>query len=204
MPCAGSAVWKRSNASRWADGHSERAHAAQQDGELEGGVESQTGNITFCPLLDQSFNVSLVLLYIMFLNVLQVLIASHLPSYELRHNQVESIFLSAIDMYGHQFCPENLKVSLVWRSFIVISNKKKQFINTCFCVLFPGAETHPLWNVHFWCFAQFLLSLQSSRLHGCLGGMLSGLTVKAYYAGFCRFLFRKHASLLQLFMTDQQ
>lgn len=42
----------------------------------------------------------------------QVLIASHLPSYELRHNQVESIFLSAIDRYGHQFCPENLKVSL--------------------------------------------------------------------------------------------
>ncbi|XP_073485949.1 acetyl-CoA carboxylase 2 isoform X2 [Aquarana catesbeiana] len=39
----------------------------------------------------------------------QVLIASHLPSYELRHNQVESIFLSAIDLYGHQFCPENLK-----------------------------------------------------------------------------------------------
>ena len=23
---------------------------------------------------------------------------------------MESIFLSAIDMYGHQFCPENLKV----------------------------------------------------------------------------------------------
>lgn len=42
----------------------------------------------------------------------QVLIASHLPSYELRHNQVESIFLSAIDRYGHQFCPENLKVRL--------------------------------------------------------------------------------------------
>nr|XP_015221745.1 PREDICTED: acetyl-CoA carboxylase 2 isoform X3 [Lepisosteus oculatus] len=39
----------------------------------------------------------------------QALIASHLPSYELRHNQVESIFLSAINMYGHQFCPENLK-----------------------------------------------------------------------------------------------
>ncbi|KAG8455711.1 hypothetical protein GDO86_001775 [Hymenochirus boettgeri] len=39
----------------------------------------------------------------------QVLIACHLPSYELRHNQVESIFLSAIDLYGHQFCPENLK-----------------------------------------------------------------------------------------------
>uniref|UniRef100_A0A8C5JWY7 acetyl-CoA carboxylase n=1 Tax=Jaculus jaculus TaxID=51337 RepID=A0A8C5JWY7_JACJA len=39
----------------------------------------------------------------------QVLIASHLPSYELRHNQVESIFLSAIDLYGHEVCPENLK-----------------------------------------------------------------------------------------------
>lgn len=43
--------------------------------------------------------------------VCQVLIASHLPSYELRHNQVESIFLSAIDMYGHQFCIENLQVA---------------------------------------------------------------------------------------------
>nr|XP_033810269.1 acetyl-CoA carboxylase 2 isoform X2 [Geotrypetes seraphini] len=43
----------------------------------------------------------------------QVLIASHLPSYELRHNQVESIFLSAIDMYGHQFCPENLKKLII-------------------------------------------------------------------------------------------
>uniref|UniRef100_A0A8C3P578 Acetyl-CoA carboxylase beta n=1 Tax=Cyanoderma ruficeps TaxID=181631 RepID=A0A8C3P578_9PASS len=40
----------------------------------------------------------------------QVLIASHMPSYELRHNQVESIFISAIDMYGHEYCPENLKV----------------------------------------------------------------------------------------------
>nr|KAF6463658.1 acetyl-CoA carboxylase beta [Rousettus aegyptiacus] len=39
----------------------------------------------------------------------QILIASHLPSYELRHNQVESIFLSAIDMYGHEFFPDNLK-----------------------------------------------------------------------------------------------
>ncbi|XP_033113516.1 acetyl-CoA carboxylase-like [Anneissia japonica] len=39
----------------------------------------------------------------------QVLIAAHQPSYEVRHNQVESIFLSAIDMYGHQFCPDSLK-----------------------------------------------------------------------------------------------
>ncbi|CAL8348024.1 unnamed protein product [Lota lota] len=43
----------------------------------------------------------------------QVLIASHLPSYELRHSQVESIFLSAIDMYGHEFCPENLKKLII-------------------------------------------------------------------------------------------
>lgn len=39
-----------------------------------------------------------------------MLIASHLPSYELRHNQVESIFLSSIDMYRQEFSPENLKV----------------------------------------------------------------------------------------------
>ncbi len=39
----------------------------------------------------------------------QVLIAAYQPAYELRHNQVESIFLSAIDMYGHDFCPENLQ-----------------------------------------------------------------------------------------------
>jgi len=39
----------------------------------------------------------------------QVLIAAYQPAYELRHNQVEKIFLSAIDMYGHDFCPENLQ-----------------------------------------------------------------------------------------------
>nr|CAB3219668.1 acetyl-CoA carboxylase-like [Phallusia mammillata] len=39
----------------------------------------------------------------------QVLIAAHQPPYELRHNQVESIFLSSIGSYGTEFCPENLK-----------------------------------------------------------------------------------------------
>lgn len=39
----------------------------------------------------------------------QVLIAAHQPAYELRHNQMESIFLSAADMYGHDFHPENLQ-----------------------------------------------------------------------------------------------
>lgn len=39
----------------------------------------------------------------------QVLIAAHQPAYELRYNQMESIFLPAIDMYGHSFHPENLQ-----------------------------------------------------------------------------------------------
>ena len=39
----------------------------------------------------------------------QILIAAHQPAYELRHNQMESIFLSAIDMYGQEFCPDNLQ-----------------------------------------------------------------------------------------------
>lgn len=55
----------------------------------------------------------------------QVLIASHLPSYELRHNQVESIFLSAIDMYGHQFCIENLQVSNKRITVVVLHNTLK-------------------------------------------------------------------------------
>nr|CAD7194928.1 unnamed protein product [Timema douglasi] len=40
---------------------------------------------------------------------IEVLIAAHQPAYELRHNQMESIFLSAVDMYGHDFHPENLQ-----------------------------------------------------------------------------------------------
>lgn len=39
----------------------------------------------------------------------QVLISSQKPSYELRHNQFESIFLSGIDLYGQQFSPDNLQ-----------------------------------------------------------------------------------------------
>ncbi|WAR06945.1 ACAC-like protein [Mya arenaria] len=39
----------------------------------------------------------------------QVLIQAHQPPYELRHNQMENIFLSAVDMYGHDFCPESLQ-----------------------------------------------------------------------------------------------
>lgn len=38
----------------------------------------------------------------------QVLISAHQPPYALRHNQMESIFLSAIDMYSHEFEPNVL------------------------------------------------------------------------------------------------
>ena len=40
----------------------------------------------------------------------QVLIEFQQPPYELRLNQMESIFLSALDMYGHKLCQDNLQV----------------------------------------------------------------------------------------------
>ncbi|KAF6778945.1 hypothetical protein AHF37_01156 [Paragonimus kellicotti] len=42
------------------------------------------------------------------LSARQLLISLQTPSYELRRNQAESIFLSAVDLYGNQFHPENL------------------------------------------------------------------------------------------------
>ncbi|CAF3453887.1 unnamed protein product [Rotaria socialis] len=39
----------------------------------------------------------------------QVLIEFQQPPYEVRLNQMESIFLSALDMYGHKFCQDNLQ-----------------------------------------------------------------------------------------------
>ncbi|KAA3676706.1 acetyl-CoA carboxylase / biotin carboxylase 1 [Paragonimus westermani] len=42
------------------------------------------------------------------LSARQLLISLQTPSYELRRNQAESIFLSAVDVYGNQFHPENL------------------------------------------------------------------------------------------------
>lgn len=39
----------------------------------------------------------------------QVLVSAHRPSYDLRRNQVESIFLSAIDRYGRDYHPDNLQ-----------------------------------------------------------------------------------------------
>ncbi|XP_064024237.1 acetyl-CoA carboxylase 2 isoform X2 [Pogoniulus pusillus] len=61
------------------------------------------------PVLESIFSHAQVAKKNLLVTMLIVLIASHLPSYELRYNQVESIFLSAIDMYGHEYCPENLK-----------------------------------------------------------------------------------------------
>lgn len=40
---------------------------------------------------------------------LQILITAQQPAYELRHNQMESIFLSAVDSFGHGYQPENLQ-----------------------------------------------------------------------------------------------
>lgn len=42
-----------------------------------------------------------------------MLIAAHQPAYELRHNQMENLFLSATDMYGYEFHPENLQKLIV-------------------------------------------------------------------------------------------
>ncbi|CAF0784693.1 unnamed protein product, partial [Didymodactylos carnosus] len=38
-----------------------------------------------------------------------ILIAFQKPPFELRYNHMESIFLTAIDMYGHKLCEENLR-----------------------------------------------------------------------------------------------
>lgn len=47
--------------------------------------------------------------FVVALSARQALIAAHEPTYEVRHNQMESILLSAIDVYGHDFHPENLQ-----------------------------------------------------------------------------------------------
>jgi hypothetical protein len=51
-----------------------------------------------------------------------VLIQSQQPSYELRHNQFESIFLSAIS-YGSHFSPEVLQVNKEENKFLYLTQK---------------------------------------------------------------------------------
>lgn len=108
----------------------------------------------------------------MFTLCVQVLIASHLPSYELRHNQVESIFLSAIDMYGHQFCIENLQVSGEGKAAPTDSSVFwKATVFSRACVSLPRLlETDPLGNVHLRRPAELLLPQQSSGTNGCPRG----------------------------------
>lgn len=53
------------------------------------------------------------------LHARQVLITAHQPAYELRHNQMESILLSAVDVYGHDFHPENLQRLILSETSIV-------------------------------------------------------------------------------------
>lgn len=43
----------------------------------------------------------------------QVLISAHQPPFALRHNQMESIFLSAIDIYSHEFEPNVLNKLII-------------------------------------------------------------------------------------------
>ncbi|XP_033740192.1 acetyl-CoA carboxylase-like isoform X1 [Pecten maximus] len=72
-------------------------------GKEPGLTEELTNILTELTTLNQTNNAKVAL------RARQVLIAAHQPPYELRHNQMESIFLSAIDMYGSEFCPENLQ-----------------------------------------------------------------------------------------------
>jgi hypothetical protein len=50
----------------------------------------------------------------------QVLIEFQQPPYELRLNQMESIFLSALDMYGHKICQDSLQV--------IFKKKEKKYL----------------------------------------------------------------------------
>lgn len=45
---------------------------------------------------------------------LKALLASQQPSYELRHNQVESLFLSGIDAYGNQLASDSFQVTKLY------------------------------------------------------------------------------------------
>lgn len=63
----------------------------------------------FCSLLQQLTQLNKAENAKVALRARQVLITAYQSPYELRHNQVESIFLSAIDTYGSRFSPESLQ-----------------------------------------------------------------------------------------------
>ena len=51
----------------------------------------------------------------------KALLASQQPSYELRHNQIESLFLSGIDMYGNQMSSDSFQVQLKFFSYKILT-----------------------------------------------------------------------------------
>lgn len=69
----------------------------------EPGITDELSNIlNALTVLNKSENAKVAL------RARQVLISAHQPPFALRHNQMESIFLSAIDMYSHEFEPNVL------------------------------------------------------------------------------------------------
>nr|XP_039264326.1 acetyl-CoA carboxylase-like isoform X1 [Styela clava] len=74
-------------------------HMANRDRKL---AKEETAMLKKLALLSKQENAKVAL------RARQLLIAAHQPPYELRHNQVESIFLSSIESLGG-FCPDNLQ-----------------------------------------------------------------------------------------------
>lgn len=74
--------------------------------------------------------------------IFQVLIAAHQPAYELRYNQMESIFLPAIDMYGHSFHPENLQ-KLILSETSIFDVLHAFFYHTNVAVRMASLEVNP-------------------------------------------------------------
>ena len=118
-------------------------------------------------------------MYIIILSFLfQVLIQSQQPSYELRHNQFESIFLSAIT-YGSQFSPEVLQVRYkyccLWHKYPVTQYSVTQYPVTQYsvtqypvtqlCDAVPG-DTSTRWRTILWHSTRWHSTLwRSTRWH---------------------------------------
>ena len=106
----------------------------------------------------------------------QVLIAAHQPAYELRHNQMESIFLSAVDMYGHDFHPENLQ-KLILSETSIFDILHDFFFHTNKAVCNAALEVSPTFSTRFRSCVPYILE---SNPHPNL-----------IRTSFCRFLKRK-------------
>ncbi|XP_042208168.1 acetyl-CoA carboxylase-like [Homarus americanus] len=91
----------------------------------------------------------------------QVLIAANQPAYELRYNQMESIFLPAIDMYGHSFHPENLQ-KLILSETSIFDVLHAFFYHTNMAVRMASLEVY----VRRAYISYELTCLQHKELHG--------------------------------------